>query len=86
LSWDATVPAATSLQVYVKTADTAADLNTAAARRFGPFSTSPVDLAANSVPKSKFLRVEFVLVSRDGKSTPVLKSFDLRWKCTISIN
>lgn len=82
LTWDATVPANTTLQVYVKAANTAAELDLPATTRFGPFTSSPTDLRAAGVPKTKFLRVEFVLRSADGQSTPVLKSFDLVWACS----
>ena len=44
---------------------------------------SPVDLKAAGVPKARFLRVEFVLTSNNGMSTPVLKAFDVNWSCVI---
>ncbi|MEW5743730.1 MAG: hypothetical protein AB1938_32760, partial [Myxococcota bacterium] len=81
LTWDATVPANTTLQAFVKAANTAAELDLPATTRYGPFTTSPADLVAAGVPKSRFLRVEFVLRSADGRSSPVLKSFNLVWAC-----
>jgi hypothetical protein len=36
---------------------------------------------AAGVPKTRFLRVEFVLRSADGRSSPVLRSFNLVWAC-----
>jgi hypothetical protein len=81
LTWVADVPANASLQVFVKGADTRALLDSTATMRYGPFTTSPTDLLAAGVPKSKFLRVEFNLRSTDSKGTPVLKSFNLVWAC-----
>lgn len=86
LTWDATTPPNTSIQVFVKAAMNAADLNSTSLVRYGPFTTSPVDLKTAGVPKTKYLRVEFVLLSADGKTTPVLKSFNLQWYCGGTIN
>lgn len=86
LTWDAVVPANTTLQVFVKAANTAAELDLPATARYGPFTTSPTDLKAAGVPKTKFLRVEFVLRSADGRSTPVLRGFNLVWACGGGIN
>jgi hypothetical protein len=82
--WDADVPPNTQVQVYVRVANTAADLPMA--MRYGPFTTSPADLAAANVPKGLYFRVEFVLSSSDGKATPVLKSFRIVWACGGVIN
>ena len=82
--WDADVPANTMVQVYVRVANTMADLPTAT--RHGPFTTSPADLIAALVPKGQFMRVEFVLSSTDGMTTPVLKSFRIVSSCSGIIN
>jgi hypothetical protein len=81
VTWDAEVPANTRLQLYVKVANTLADLNNSATTRYGPFELSPADLVTAGVPKGHYLRVEFVLLSSNGKSTPVLKSFNVVWQC-----
>ena len=81
LTWDALTPPNTSIQVFVKAANTAAELASTSLVRYGPFTTSPVDLVQAGVPKTKFLRVEFVLRSVDGQSTPVLRGFNLTWLC-----
>lgn len=86
LTWDAVVPANTTLQAFVKAANTAAELDLPTTARYGPFTTSPTDLKAAGVPKTKFLRVEFVLRSADGRSTPVLRGFNLVWACGGGIN
>ncbi len=86
LTWDATVPANTTIQVFVKAANTEAELNSTTLVRYGPFTTSPVDLVQAGVPQAKYLRVEFVLRSVDGQTTPVLKGFNVVWACAGSIN
>ncbi len=82
--WDADVPVNTSVQVYVRVANQVADLPTAP--RFGPFTTPPADLIGAMVPKAQHLRVEFVLSSTDGMTTPVLKSFRIVSACAGTIN
>ncbi len=86
LSWDATTPPNSSLQVFVKAAATLQELAAPSLPRYGPFTASPVDLQVVGVPKTKYLLVEFVLTSADGQATPVLKGYDLRWACGVSIN
>lgn len=81
LTWDAVTPPNTSLQVFVKAANTRAELNNTTLVRYGPFTTPPVDLANAGVPRTRWLRVEFVLRSVDGQSTPVLRSFNVKWLC-----
>ena len=73
-------------QVFVKVANTPAGLNATTLTRYGPFITSPTDLVAAGVPVGKHLRVEFVLTSADGISTPALRSYSVVWKCAGSIN
>jgi hypothetical protein len=86
LTWDALVPANTTLQVFVKAANTEADLNSPTLVRYGAFTTSPVDLQQAGVPNAKYLRVEFILRSVDGQSTPVLRAFNVTWGCGGGIN
>jgi len=62
-------------------AATADGLNSSTATRYGPFSTSPADLAAAGVPKAEFMRLEFLLSSGNGTSSPALKSFSVVWSC-----
>jgi len=83
LNWDADVPTGTTLQVFVKVAATRAELDNTAVMRYGPYTSSPIDLAALMIPKARWIRVEFVLQSNNGASTPVLKGFDLNWSCVI---
>jgi len=82
VTWDATTPPRTAVQLFVRTAARLQDL--ASAPAYGPFNTQPADLHAppGPVPRSGFIRVEFHLTSSDGLSTPVLNSFHLSYTCT----
>lgn len=81
LRWDGQAPPPTALKAFVKTGATQAALSSSGALRYGPFTSSPVDLVAAGVPKSSWLRVEFELSTTDGATTPVLKSFELTYSC-----
>ena len=82
VTWDATTPPRTAVQLYVRIAARLQDL--ASAPAYGPFNTQPADLHAppGPVPRSGFIRVEFHLTSSDGLSAPVLNSFHLSYTCT----
>jgi hypothetical protein len=83
ISWTGTTPPNTSIQLFVKVADTAADLNNTGLPQYGPFNTSPADLQAAGVPPAHYLRVLFILRSTDHQSTPVLTSFTVPEYCPI---
>jgi hypothetical protein len=86
VSWDATVPPKTSIQLFVTSANDLNDLNNPALRK-GPFTTSPADLRVAGVAKGRYLRVEFVLKSDDRQNqvSPKLKSFDVNYECELII-
>jgi hypothetical protein len=85
LTWDASTPPNTSLAVYVKVGDTVAELNDPNTMRYGPFTTPPVDLTALGIPNNKqLMRVIFELQTSDGVTSPVLRSYNLKWSCTIT--
>jgi hypothetical protein len=86
VTWDATTPPRTAVQLFVRTAARLQDLGNAPA--YGPFNASPADLrnTPGPVPRSEFIRVEFRLTSSDGLSTPVLNSFYLSYTCGGGIN
>lgn len=81
LQWDAQTPPNTTVSVIVKVANTLAELSLPTAPRYGPFTTSPVDLRAQGVVPRKYLRVEFTLASADRLTTPVLRSFQVSSFC-----
>lgn len=85
LTWDASVPPNTTLSVTVRVANTIAELSLPGAARYGPFTTSPVDLQAQGVVKRKYLRAEFTLSSADRVTTPVLRSFQVTSFCGVMI-
>jgi hypothetical protein len=85
LTWDAQTPPNTTLSVIVKVANTVAELSQPTAARYGPFTTSPVDLRAQGVVPRKYLRVEFTLASADRQTTPVLRSFQVTSFCGVMI-
>lgn len=81
VTWTADTPPGTQIQVYVKVADSIPELGLMSTPRYGPFTSSPADLESSLVPKKPYLRVEFVLTSNDGMTTPVLKGFNVKWGC-----
>ncbi|MCZ7686010.1 MAG: hypothetical protein M5U28_47530 [Sandaracinaceae bacterium] len=89
LSWDiASLPAGTSVRWELRTAETAAALDTVTPVTFTvPSATSPADVGARLVSAGqnnyqRFLRVTAVLLSNaDRTQTPVLRSFELRYTC-----
>src|SRR5229473_1207023 len=81
VSWTGTTPPTTSIQLFVKVANTSSDLNSTSIPEYGPFNTSPADLQAAGVPRGPFLRVLFVLQSTDRQTTPVLTSFSVTQRC-----
>jgi hypothetical protein len=81
VNWTGTTPPNTSIQLFVKVANTSADLNNTNVQEYGPFNTSPADLQAAGVPRGPYFRVVFVLRSNDHQNTPVLTSFSVVQKC-----
>jgi hypothetical protein len=83
IAWTADTPPGTSVQVFIKVGNSIADLSNTATMQYGPFTSSPVDLEAAGVPHALYARVQFVLLSMNGMSTPVLTGFDVYWLCSI---
>lgn len=85
VTWDATTPPRTAVQLYVKTGPSLASLTDTANPQYGPFTVSPSDLrvAPGPVPHNAYMRVLFVLTSQDRTSTPVLNSFNVTWSCPL---
>jgi DNA-binding beta-propeller fold protein YncE len=79
VSWEATVPAGTSLKVYVRAADTREAIPSS--QRFGPFTTSPADLMAVGPVMGLFLQVEVEMASDVEGATPMLKRLGVQWIC-----
>lgn len=79
VSWEATVPAGTSVKVYVRAANTREEIPSA--QRFGPFTVSPADLLAAGQVMGRFLQVEVELASDVEGVTPILKRIGVQWIC-----
>jgi hypothetical protein len=86
VSWSAATLPNTAIQLFVKVADELGELNNPALPKYGPFTTSPVDLVAAGVPRGKYFRVEFVLTSSDAQTSPVLKGYSIKSACQADIN
>ena len=77
--WDATVPAGTSVEVFVRVADTEAGLD--AATPCGPFTTSPADLSTCAPPltRGRFLRIDVRLARTATDARPIFHSAEASW-------
>jgi hypothetical protein len=69
------------IEVYVKVANSLSQLNLPTTMQYGPFSTSPANLANAGVPAGAYLLVQTVLVSLDHATSPILDSVDVSWNC-----
>ncbi len=69
-NWNATTPVGTSVEVWVRSASTAAGLATAT--WYGPFRTSPANLtiAPGPVPNGRFLEMDIRMETTDRRLTP----------------
>ncbi|MBI4510889.1 MAG: hypothetical protein HY698_14750 [Deltaproteobacteria bacterium] len=81
IKYDATAPAMTTLELWVRAGD---DLATLAAQPLiGPFLIPPANLQAapGPVADSKFLQVTFRLTSLDRETSPIVRSYEVKWTC-----
>ncbi len=83
VSWDATEPGMSMVDVRVRSAVTRAALSTAP--WVGPFTTSPSELALppGPVDTGRFLEVEVNLVSDDAMRSPRVRSVRVQYNCPI---
>lgn len=77
--WTADQPPGTTVSVRVKSVYELADL--ISAEQFGPFDSSPAELAAAGVPDGKYLEVEVIMTSDTPGLTPTLWGLDVVWAC-----
>jgi len=82
VSWSATVPGSTSIDVRVRSGDSATSMGA----WFGPYQTSPVLLEKNTtdplVPNpAALLELEFTLKTSNKNVKPVLHDFDVAYSC-----
>jgi hypothetical protein len=83
VSWNATTPTGTSVEVRARSGDSATTLGS----WVGPESTSPFLLGATSATPlspnpSMILEVEFTLKTTNAQETPILHDFDVAYDCT----
>ena len=79
LEWTEDEPPGTSVKLRVRVADTVAGL--ASATWYGPFDTSPADLAAAGVPAARYMEVEIQMSSEDPAVSPTLNGFKVNFDC-----
>ncbi|MBI2893645.1 MAG: hypothetical protein HYY06_08840 [Deltaproteobacteria bacterium] len=87
LTWDADVPAETSITFRAKTADDVAGLAAATAIELGitPDADSPLSIddafTAAGVQSKNFLLVEATLLATGSENAPTLNSLQVSWSC-----
>ncbi len=81
ITWDATLPPMTSVEIYVRAGD---DLLTLDSQPLiGPWTVSPADLTMSPgpVPDAKYLLLIIRLTSDDREATPVVHGYSVQWTC-----
>ncbi|MDH5494039.1 MAG: hypothetical protein OEY14_18965, partial [Myxococcales bacterium] len=83
--YDATVPDRTRVEVWARSADTVADLETETF--LGPFEGNPANLQAvpGPVPPRRYLQVELRLVTMDRSTSPRILDVDVALVCVGSL-
>jgi len=83
ITWDATLPRDTRLEVRVRVANTIEALRSTT--WVGPFEDEPVDLTAPPGPlgSGRFMELEVTLVSEDESSSPRLETLDVQLNCPV---
>ncbi|MBM4319482.1 MAG: hypothetical protein FJ125_05860 [Deltaproteobacteria bacterium] len=79
LRWEEERPPGTRLQLYVRAADHPSAL--AGAYRYGPFTSSPADLAEARVPRATFLQVEVEMQAANRDTAPIVRWIRVEAKC-----
>jgi streptogramin lyase len=81
VTWEATTPPATSVEILVRAGDDLATLDSAP--QYGPWIVSPADLQAppGPVPDTRFLLLTIRLISTDRELTPIVHTYGVQWTC-----
>jgi len=79
--WDATTPPATSVEIWVRSGDDLATLDSQPI--YGPWLVSPADLQMppGPVPDGVYLQLTIRLISDDREATPIVHSYSVQWAC-----
>lgn len=81
VSWTATTPPGTRVEVYVRSGNDLATLGQQPL--FGAWLASPANLQAppGPVPDGRYLLLTLRLISDDRESTPIVHSYNVQWSC-----
>ena len=81
VTWDATTPVNTEVNIYVRSGDDLATLEEQP--QFGPWTVSPADLQVlpGPVPDGRYLLLTIELISNDNESTPIVHGYSVDWAC-----
>ncbi len=81
VDFDATAPAGTAVQIWVRAGDDLATLPTQP--QYGPWTVPPANLQVppGPVPDSRYLQLTIRLISEDRMTSPIVHSYELRWTC-----
>jgi len=81
VTWDATLPANTSVEIWVRVGDDLATVGSAPI--YGPWLVSPADLsmAPGPVPDGVYLELTIRLISEDQETTPIVHAYEVQHSC-----
>jgi streptogramin lyase len=81
VTWEATTPPDTAVEVYVRVGNDLATLDQET--RYGPWTVSPADLQAppGPVPTGRYMLLTIRLLSQDNESTPIVHAYAVQWSC-----
>ncbi len=81
VTWTATEPPGTEVEIFVRAGDDLATLNQAPI--FGPWTVSPANLTLppGPVPPARYLLLIIRMTSQDRESTPIVHSYNVEWSC-----
>ncbi len=81
VTWEATTPAGTSVEILVRAGDDLATLGSAPL--YGPWTVSPADLQMppGPVPDSRYMLLIIRLISDDREATPIVHGYSVEWSC-----
>lgn len=81
VDFDATAPAGTEVQIWVRAGDDLATLGSQP--QYGPWTVPPANLQVppGPVPDSRYLQVTLRLISEDRETSPIVHSYGVTWTC-----
>ncbi len=81
VTWEATTPPDTAVEIFVRAGDDLLTLNSAPL--YGPWTVSPADLQLppGPVPDSRYMLLIIRLISQDREATPIVHGYSVEWSC-----